>query len=86
MTDEMALNRIAANMRRYRELSGQSMGEIARRIDTYPATIERIENQKNMPGVGLLTRIADALSVTVNDLLDDPKNPPKPMKALARAS
>ena len=60
-------------MKRYREVSGKSMSQLARAINTYPATIERIENEKNMPGVGLLTRIAEALGVKIDDLLLDPK-------------
>lgn len=72
MTDKQALKRIAKNAKRYRLAKGLSMGQLARMIDDYPATIKRIEDEQNMPGIGLLTRIAEALDVTVNDLLADP--------------
>lgn len=73
MTDQQALRRIAANLRFYREEKGLSKSALARLINDYPATVERIEAQKNMPGVGLLTRLAEALEITVNDLLEDPR-------------
>lgn len=74
MTDKQALRRIAQNVKRLREEKGWSMGRLAREIKDYPATIKRIEDEENMPGVGLLTRLAEALQVTMNDLLADPKN------------
>lgn len=74
MTDKQALRRVARNVKRLREQKGWSMGQLARAIDDYPATVKRIEHEENMPGVGLLTRLAEALEVTMNDLLADPKD------------
>lgn len=71
MSDKQALRRIAANIRRIRGDLGLSMAALARKIDDYPTSIKRIEDEESMPGVGLLTRISDALGVTVNDLLAD---------------
>jgi len=48
------------------------MAALAKLIEDYPASIERIENEKHMPGVGLLSRIAEALGVGVDDLLKAP--------------
>lgn len=75
MTDKEALRRLAANLRTKRQAAGLSMSALARQIGDYPATIKRIEDEVSQPGVGLLTRIAEALSVTVNDLLDDTRRP-----------
>lgn len=71
MSDKQALKRIAANMRRLRSLHGLSMRQLAQKIGDYPTSIKRIEDEESMPGVGLLTRISDALGVTANDLLSD---------------
>lgn len=80
MTDKQAMRRIAVNVKRLRTQKGLSMGQLARLIDDYPPAIKRIEDEQNMPGVGLLTRIAEALGVTVNDLLEAPE------QSLANAS
>lgn len=67
VSDEEALKRIAYNLKRLR--GDLSYGEIARRCDTYPTAIKRIEDGANMPGVGLLTRIAVALGVQFDEFL-----------------
>lgn len=69
MTDQQALRNIAANMRRLREQKTLSMRALAERIGVYAPAIKRIEDEENMPGVGLLTRIAEGLDVTLNDLV-----------------
>ena len=67
LTDDEAKRRISQNLRRLRgELS---LAEVARRAQSYPTTIKEIEDGSRMPGVGLLTRIADVFGVTVDDLL-----------------
>jgi transcriptional regulator with XRE-family HTH domain len=67
MDDNETKDRIAANLHRLRgELS---YSEIARRVGTYPMAIQRIERGDSMPGVGLLTRIADALGCGLNDFV-----------------
>lgn len=70
VNDQDALRAIAWNMRRLRAAESQS--EIARRCETYPAVISRIERELHMPGAGLLSRIADALHCSVEDLLRQP--------------
>jgi transcriptional regulator with XRE-family HTH domain len=70
VTDEQALRTIADNLRRLR--GEMSYSEIARRCSTYPAVISRIEKQVHMPGAGLLSRIADALGCSTEDLLSTP--------------
>lgn len=67
VTDQQALERISENLKRLRgELS---LGEVARGSGTYPANIQRIERAENMPGVGLLTRIARYFRVSVDFML-----------------
>lgn len=70
VSDKEALKRIAANARRLR--GDRSLSQIARDAETYPASIRRIEEGQNMPGVGLLTRLAKALGASVDELLSPP--------------
>ena len=67
MSDKQALKRIAANLRRYR--GERTYTDVASMANTYPASVRRIEEAEHMPGAGLLTRLAEALDVSVADLL-----------------
>ena len=73
LTDEQALEAISLNVRRYR--GDRSYSEIARVCKTYPATIERVEKGRHMPGAGLLSRLAESLGVSVDDLLASDRIP-----------
>jgi transcriptional regulator with XRE-family HTH domain len=81
MTDQQAMRRIAKNLRRFREAAGLSMSALARDIGDYPNAIERIEKARNMPGVGLMTRIAERLDKTLDDFLEE-----EPAKILSRTA
>ena len=77
LTDDEARGIIAENVRRLR--GARSYSEIARACSTddwkaYPATIQQVENQRHLPGAGLLARLAEALGVTPNDLLTPLRN------------
>lgn len=83
ITDTKALENIARNLARFR--GDRSYSAIARDCTTpeekaYPATIERIEKGRHMPGAGLLCRLAEALGVTVDALLSDPATQKKSRK------
>ncbi len=76
ISDEKALENIAANIQRFR--GQKSYSQLARECSTkdwtaYPATIEHVEKCMIMPGAGLLARIAAALGVTADVLLADPR-------------
>lgn len=87
LSDQQTLANIAANLTRL--MDGKSYSQLARDCSTpteraYPATIERICKGRHMPGAGLLARIAEALGVTTDDLLDSPPSPrQKKMQKLA---
>jgi len=66
LSDDEALERIAANLTRLR--GGRSYHAIANLAHTFPASIKRIEDKLNMPGAGLLSRIAEALGVSVDTM------------------
>jgi transcriptional regulator with XRE-family HTH domain len=72
VTDENALKHIAANVARLR--GDRSLYWLAKEADTYPSNIQRIERGETMPGAGLLSRIADALGVSMQALVDPPRN------------
>lgn len=76
MSDEQALKHIARNVVRLRGQRSQYW--LAKQCGTYPANIARIENEENMPGAGLLSRIAEALEVSLDTLVSrDFKNSKK---------
>lgn len=67
MTDQETLKRISRSLRNLR--GDLSLAEVARRAGSYPTTIKEIEEGVRMPGVGLLTRIAEALDSNVSEIL-----------------
>ena len=69
MTDTQTLKILGGNIRRLREAREWSLSELARQIDDYPSNVKRIEDGVSMPGLGLSTRIAEALDVTIDELL-----------------
>lgn len=73
MSDEAAKRCISKRLAKLRAERGWSLAEVARRADSYPTTIKEIEEGRRMPGVGLLTRIADAFSVGISDFLEKSK-------------
>lgn len=70
MNDEQALKNIARNVAKLR--GNRSRSWLAREAETYPINITRIEAEENMPGAGLLSRIAKALGVSTDALLANP--------------
>lgn len=70
MSDDQALRNIAANVRRLR--ADRSRSWLAREVGSFPINITRIEEEKHMPGAGLLSRLAEALGVSERDLLHNP--------------
>ena len=59
----------AKNMRYYRKQRGLSQSELAVQIGVDTRQIGRIEQRVNAPSIILSYRIAQALGITVNDLL-----------------
>jgi hypothetical protein len=70
LTDDQAIERIAENVAHFR--GPRSRSWLAREAGTYPINITRIENKESMPGAGLIARIAEALEVSVDQLLAPP--------------
>lgn len=56
-------------IRRAREKAGYTIRSLAEKIDVSPTTIQNIENDKVEPKISTLTKIAEACSVNVTDLM-----------------
>ena len=67
----MSNNKISENLKRYRSKKGYSLEKIARFADLSLNTIVKVEKGINKnPTIGTLTKIAKALSVGVDDLIN----------------
>jgi transcriptional regulator with XRE-family HTH domain len=69
------MNTIGENIKKLREQKGLSQKELAGMIEVNPAQYGRVENDKVEPTLKTLLKIADALEVTLDDLVkgkDDP--------------
>jgi len=73
VSDEEALNNIAKNVAALR--GERSRYWLAKETGTYTINITRIENGDHMPGAGLLSRLAEALGVEIERLLQKPNRP-----------
>jgi transcriptional regulator with XRE-family HTH domain len=62
--------RCAANLRRFREAAGISQEDLAFATDIHRTQVSVIEGGHRMPRLDTLVKLAGALGVTPNDLLD----------------
>lgn len=58
-------------VRTYREQLGISRERLAATCDVSVSTISRLELRDHVPGVSILSRIANTLGVTIDELLSD---------------
>lgn len=78
MQDKEAVRRISRNLTRILRERGMSQRALARATNEPVMNVSRLVRGLNEPGVGILTRIADVLQVTLDDLLSlPPKGPQK---------
>lgn len=71
MTDDEATAVVAANLKRLR--GDMSYSELGRLAHTSAGAIRDIEIGERMPGIGLLTRIAEALKKPLSEFLKKPR-------------
>lgn len=62
--------RFASNLRRHRRAAGLSQEELAFRGDIHRTQISLIESGRRSPRLDTLIKLAGALGVTANDLVD----------------
>jgi transcriptional regulator with XRE-family HTH domain len=71
-TESDGLN-VAATIRSLRQKSGLSQRQLAQRMNVPRTYVSKIENEKAMPTISSLERVAAALQVNVVDLLGTPE-------------
>lgn len=65
------MSTVAERVRRLREERGETQFSLATRAGVTPSTIARLESGKYQPRVGTLTRLAEALDVSLAALIGD---------------
>jgi transcriptional regulator with XRE-family HTH domain len=65
--------RVGQNVREQREKAGLSLSQLAAITGISKAHLVRLETKPSNPSLGILSRIADALDLTVADLVGGPK-------------
>ena len=73
-TDEQLRENIAANVQARLRILGWSQKELARRTGENQPTINRVCRGENLPGTGVLHRIAEALGSSLDQLTSVPAN------------
>ena len=72
--DYKALGR---NIRKYRSIAGLLQEDLAEKCECSNSHIGQIENAKTIPSLDMVVRIANALSVTVDQLIGDSYDHPE---------
>ena len=86
MDDRLTIEAIAANLQRLLAAKGWSQVDLARRSGGAEMTVSRIVRGQNMPGAGILGRMAAALGVSVDDLYVPQPKPAKKTSKKTRQS
>lgn len=61
--------KLGENLKKIRTMKGITQTEIAKKLDVNKSFVSNIENGKTNPTLSTITNLADALGVTVNELL-----------------
>jgi transcriptional regulator with XRE-family HTH domain len=70
ISDDEVKKNIAANIAQTLHLMGKTQGWLANQVGVTPAAISLIVSGDRMPGAGVLRRIAEALNVRMDRLID----------------
>ena len=74
MSDEEVKKVFAENMRHAMQLRGVSQATLSRITKESEARLSHYRNGLKIPGIGVATRIAEALETTLDELLKPQKN------------
>lgn len=85
LTDDEAKEYVAANVVRLMNAKGLSQSDLARLCKVNFMAISRMARGTNLPPAWLLSRVAEVLKVSVDDLLADPAPGKKSGKIRRRA-
>lgn len=66
---------VGQNIKNAREQKGLSQRDLAQKLNISQAAVSQFENGKNPPKIDTLLKIANALQVDINALLDDSDSP-----------
>ena len=72
ISDDQAKKNIAANIRRLLAARGWTQTDLSEAAHENKMTISNVCTGKHVPGAGLLARIAEALDVSIDRLVDSP--------------
>ncbi len=75
--EEQLKERIAKNLTFYREHAGQTQLELAEKLNYSDKSVSKWERGEGLPGIYVLTQIANLYGITVNDLLSELPAKPK---------
>lgn len=70
--NKTALFRISANIQHFMQMQGVSQADLVRKTGENSMNISRTCRGQNVPNIVLLARIAEALDVSVDQLLSEP--------------
>ena len=68
MGDDTIKKNISKNIGKYREASGMSQKELARRLGVVPSRISNWETGANCPTIDILFEVCEILGVSINDI------------------
>jgi transcriptional regulator with XRE-family HTH domain len=77
LTDEEIKLNIAANSQRLLVIKRWSQKDLAEMAGVPPMTVSVLVRGEHMPGVGILSRVAEALDVTIDRLIAAPPSQKK---------
>lgn len=68
MGDDTIKKNISKNIGKYREASGMSQKELAKRLGVVPSRISNWETGANCPTIDILFEVCEILNVSINDI------------------
>ena len=68
MSDETIKINISRNIQKYREQSGMSQKEFAKKLGVAPSRVSNWETYANCPSIDILFDVCDVLGVSINDI------------------
>lgn len=71
MSDEKQKKVFARNLKKYIALNGKQQNEFAKEIGEKPTTVNMWCNEKSLPGMGKVEKIAEYFGILKSDLVED---------------
>jgi transcriptional regulator with XRE-family HTH domain len=63
------MTNFADNLKRIRTQKGISQDELSKKVDIHPVQFSRYERSQSVPSIDVVQKIADALEVTIDELV-----------------